>query len=409
MLVTHVKASVEDIEKMGAWHGGVEEILKMLKQVPEVEECAVLKTCNRVEVYVVSKKGSKVLLNFAKKMKVSSRIVDFLDHEESLRHLLRLAAGIESMIVGEDQILGQMKELYNLAKKAKATGRVLDLAFNKAIQVGKRVRNETKINKGSVSIGSAAVDLAEDVLGGLKGRTVMVIGAGEMGSLVARALANRNIKVIYVANRTFERAKELAQELKGQAVNYNNILEYMETSDVVIAATSAPHTILNREMLEGLNRKEKLLLIDIGNPRNISEDVKELPNVELYNLDSLKRISERNLELRREEAKKAEKIIEEELELLKLHYKRQKAEALLSAIYRKVEEIRLKEKRQAINRLSAYHTMGKIEEEVIDDLTHSFANQILAHPTKFMKTAAEEGDEEALEIVSELFGLNGSK
>ncbi len=158
MLITHTKATIDEME--GAWHGGVDQLLVRLQSHELVEECAVLKTCNRVEVYVVSPKGSKVLFEFAKRMKVSSRIVDFLDHDESLRHLMRVTSGLESMIVGEDQILGQVKELFMKAKKAGAIGKTLDTAFNKAIQVGKRVRNETGINKGSVSIGSAAVELA---------------------------------------------------------------------------------------------------------------------------------------------------------------------------------------------------------------------------------------------------------
>ncbi|MFA4936334.1 MAG: glutamyl-tRNA reductase, partial [Candidatus Methanoperedens sp.] len=211
MLITHTKATIDEMES--AWHGGIDQLLVRLKSHELVEECAVLKTCNRVEVYVVSPKGSKVLLEFAKHMKVSSRIIDFLDHEESLRHLLRLTSGLESMIVGEDQILGQVKELFGIAKKVHAVGKTLDTAFNKAIQVGKRIRNETGINKGSVSIGSAGVELAEKNLGGLEGKTVMVIGAGEMGTLVAKALANKNIKAIYVANRTFDKAAALACEL----------------------------------------------------------------------------------------------------------------------------------------------------------------------------------------------------
>src|SRR4030065_1686997 len=180
LLITHSKASIEEME--GAWHGGIDQLLVRLKAHDLVEECAVLKTCNRVEVYVVSPKGSKVLFEFAKHMKVSSRIIDFLDHEESLRHLLRLTSGLESMIVGEDQILGQVKELFQMAKKAGAVGKILDTAFNKAIQGGKRTRNETGIKKGSVSIGSAAVELAEKELGGLEGKKILVIGAGGMGT-----------------------------------------------------------------------------------------------------------------------------------------------------------------------------------------------------------------------------------
>ena len=409
MLITHTKASIEEMES--AWHGGIDQLLMHLKSHELVEECAVLKTCNRVEVFVVSPKGSKVLFEFAKHMKVSSRIIDFLDHEESLRHLLRLTSGLESMIVGEDQILGQVKDLFLHAKKMGVIGKTLDTAFNKAIQVGKRTRNETGINKGSVSIGSAAVELAEKKLGGLNGKTVLVIGAGEMGTLVARALANKNIKVIYVANRTIERAETLACELNGEAVKYESMEYFIPISDVVISATSAPHYILTRDIMSRImdKRKKEIILIDIGNPRNIEGSVDDLQGVSLYNIDSLRNISEANLEKRREEAKKAEHIIEEELMLLKRQYKRQMADKIISALYSKVEDIREKEREAAINKLKSRHTIGDIEKEVLDDMTNSFAKQILAEPTKILRNAAEKDDERFLDTVAELFKLDGVK
>jgi glutamyl-tRNA reductase len=344
-------------------------------------------------------------------MKVSSRIIDFLDHDESLRHLMRLTCGLESMIVGEDQILGQVKELYGLAKKAGTVGKTLDTAFNKSIQVGKRIRNETGINKGSVSIGSAAVELAENEIGGLDGKTVMVIGAGEMGTLVAKALANKEIKVIYVANRTFDKAEALACELNGKAVRYELMDNYIPLSDVVISATSAPHFVLTHEIISRAMEKrgKDLMLIDIGNPRNIENSVGEIKGISLHNIDGLRSISEANLAKRREEAKKAEVLIEEELTLLKKQYKRQQADTIISALYSRVEAIRCKECEEAINKLMARHTMGDVEREVLDDMTHSFAKQILAEPTKILRNAAEHDDERFLDTVAELFKLNGVK
>ncbi|MBW6517598.1 MAG: glutamyl-tRNA reductase [ANME-2 cluster archaeon] len=411
MLITHVKANVEDIEKLHAWHGGVDKILERLYSHELVEECAVLMTCNRVEVYVVSPKGSKVLFHFARMMKVPNLIVDFLDHEESMRHLMRLTSGLESMIVGEDQILGQVKDLYNLAKQTGTTGKMLDTVFSKSIQVGKRVRNETDINRGSVSIGSAAVELADDVLGNLDGKTVMIIGAGEMGSLVARALANKNIKVIYVANRTFERAETLACELNGKAIKYDLIHEYIRESDVVISATAAPHMVITKEMMEGVMKEHKrdILLIDIANPRDIDESTKEIDGVRLFNIDSLKSISEKNLVRRKSEISKVENIIDEELRLLRIQYKRQQADRIISALYSMINEIRCHERDAAINKLKAYHTIGEIETEVLNDLTHSVANKILAEPTKILRNAAEHDNELFLDTVAELFRLNGNR
>jgi glutamyl-tRNA reductase len=411
MLITHVKAGVEDIEKLHAWHGSVEKILKMLYDNEQVEECCVLMTCNRVEIYVVSPKGSKVLFHFAKKMNVPDRIVDFYDHEESMRHLMLVTSGLESMIVGEDQILGQVKDLFNIAKSTGTTGKMIDTVFSKAIHVGKRVRNETAINKGSVSIGSAAVELAEDELGSLEEKTIMVIGAGEMGTLVAKALANKNIRAIYVANRTYEKAKKLASELEGTAIKYEEMGEYFKQSDVVISATAAPHLVVTRDMIENAmsKRNKDILLVDIANPRDIEETTGEVKGVRLFNIDSLRRISERNLARRKSEIPKVKTIIEEELELLKKQYKRQNADRVISALYSTIDEIRCRERDAAINKLKANHTIGEMEYEVLNDLTHAVAYKILAEPTKVLRSAAEHDDEEYLTAVKELFKLNGSK
>ena len=411
MLITHKKASVEDIEKLHAWHGGVDQILQKLYAHELVMECAVLMTCNRVEVYVVSPKGSKVLFNFAKEMKVPNLIVDFHDHEESMHHLMRVTSGLESMIVGEDQILGQVKNLYNIAKQSKTTGKMLDTVFGKAIQVGKRVRNETMINKGSVSIGSAAVELAEDVLGTLNEKNVMIIGVGEMGTLVARALANKNINVIYVANRTFEKAEKLADELEGIAIKYELMPEYIKESDVVISATAAPHLVITREIMEDAmsKRSAEILLIDIANPRDIDETVTEIDSIKLFNIDSLRNVSERNLANRKNEIPKVNKIIEEEMELLKTYYKRQRADRIISAMYSRIDEIRCRERDVAINKLNAWLTLGEVEHDVLDDLSHSVANKILAEPTKILRSAAEHDNEELLDTAALLFGLNGSR
>ncbi len=409
MIITHTKASIEDIEH--AWHGTVGDMLHRLHSHELVHECAVLMTCNRVEVYVVSPKGSRVLFDYAKKMGVPERIVEFNDHEESLMHLMKVACGLESMIVGEDQILGQIKELYHTARQAGVTGKVLDTAFEKAIHVGKRVRSETRINKGSVSIGSAAVDLAEDVLGTLEGKTVVVIGAGTMGTLVAHALAHRNVSAIYVANRTFERAEKLAEELNGFAVRYDEKDRYIAGSDVVISATSAPHAVITSEMMRQImenreNHNRDLLLIDIATPRDIEEAASDLPYVELYNIDGLKELSDRNLQKRLQEVGRVEKIIGEEYELLRLQYKRQRADKIIATLYSQIQDLRIRERERAVNRLSAKHTLGDFERQVLDDLTHAITNKVLAEPTKTLRNAAAEEDLDFLETTAALFKLD---
>ena len=405
MLVTHRTASIDEIER--AWHGDVETILKWVMSQDRVEECAVLKTCNRVEVYVVAPRGEKVLFDLAKKARVSSRIIDFHDHDESLLHLLRLASGLESMIIGEDQILGQMKELTQIAMKAGTTGWMLETAFKKAIQVGKRVRKETRINERSVSVGSAAVDLAEEILGDLKGKSVLVIGAGETGELISRALLSREIGSLAVTNRTLSSAVCLAESLGGEAVPFDDMPRRLHIADVVISATSAPHYILLKSDIEMAmaDRSNKLLIIDIANPRDVDQAAAEVSGVQLHNIDSLKNISRENMMQRMAEAARVEEIITEELQLLRAKYKRKEAEELLARLYSQAELIKDQEVRKAMNKLSARHTLGEIEQQVLCDMSRSIVNKILSEPTKSLKSAAERGDLEILKSLCELFRL----
>ncbi|MDL2261384.1 glutamyl-tRNA reductase [Methanimicrococcus sp. OttesenSCG-928-J09] len=406
MVISHKKATVAEMEC--AWPLTTEEMLSKLYENELVYECVILKTCNRAEIYVVSEKGSSVLFNFSKAIGVETRIVDFYDHEESLDHLLRLSCGLESMIMGEDQILGQIRDAYNLAVKQKTIGRILDTAFTKAIQVGKRARTETRINEGSVSIGSAAVELAEDTLGGLDGKTIMVVGVGEIGILVARALADKDLEGIYISNRTHQKAQELAYELGGEAILFDNVPNYLENADVVISATGAPHYVITKKIVEEAIPKRNgkpLFMVDIANPRDIEETVDELDGVTLCNIDNLRVVSEKTLKMRNEEAKKVLEIIGEEIILLGKQYKRQRADDIIAALYRNVYDIREEEKQKAVNKFRVKHTIGEFEETILENLTHSIANQILAEPTKILRNAAESDDDELLEAVARVFNI----
>ena len=406
MVISHKKATVAEMEC--AWPLTAEEMLDKLFENELVYECVILKTCNRAEIYVVSEKGSSVLFNFSKAIGVETRIVEFHDHGESIDHLLRLSCGLESMIVGEDQILGQIRDAYNLAVKKKTIGRILDTAFTKAIQVGKRARTETHINEGSTSIGSAAVELAEDCLGGLDGKSIMVVGVGEIGVLVARALADKNLEGIYISNRTHQKAKELAYDLGGEAILFDDVPNYLKNADVVISATGAPHYVITKKTVEEilpLRNGKPLFMVDIANPRDIEESVNDLEDVTLCNIDNLRVISEKTLKMRNEEAKKVIEIIIEEIDLLKKQYKRQRADNIIAALYRNVYDIREEEKQKAVNKFRVKHTIGEFEETILENLTHSIANQILAEPTKILRNAAEYDDDDLLEAVAAVFNI----
>ncbi|NLI61791.1 MAG: glutamyl-tRNA reductase [Methanosarcinaceae archaeon] len=406
MVISHKKATVAEMES--AWSEGTDALLEKLYSNDDVYECVILKTCNRAEIYIVSEKGSPVLFRFAKEIGFSSRIVDFYNHDESLRHLLRLACGLESMIVGEDQILGQIRDAYNLAVKRQTIGKVLGTAFSKAIQVGKRARTETSINKGSVSIGSAAVELAEESLGGLDGKTILVVGVGEIGVLVARALADKNLEGIYISNRTFDKAKTIAYELGGEAIPFDDISKYLEKADVLISATGAPHFVIKKDMVEeAMKTRENrpLFMVDIASPRDIEESSGDVSGVTLCNIDNLQVISVRTLQNRKKEAIKVMEIIEDELILLDKQYKRQRADDLIAALYKNVYSIRQDEMQTAINKLKTKHTIGDFETDILEHLTHAIANQILGEPTKVLRDAAEVNNEELLSSIAHVFSI----
>ncbi len=267
------------------------------------------------------------------------------------------------------------------------------------------------INERSISVGSAAVDLAEEILGDLKGKSVLVIGAGDTGELISRALLARDIGSLWVTNRTLASAEALADCLGAEAVPFEEMRLRLKRADVVISATAAPHYILLKEDIEKAmaGREAKLLLIDIANPRDIDEDAGLIPGVELHNIDSLKNISSENMQQRMAEVAKVESIIQEEFMLLKAKYKRKQAEDMLATLYSQAEVIKDQEVKRAMNKLSSRHTLGAIEQQVLQDMSHSIVNKLLSEPTKVLKSAAERGDERLLASLSELFRLEETR
>ncbi len=395
--ITHKKATLKEIET--AWHGDLKSLIDRILSNPDICECAILMTCNRVEVYVVGKNTEETLRKIASKMHVSERIIDYYKNSECVEHLFRVASGLESMIVGEDQILGQVKDFYNLCKEYGGIGRVLDLVFSKAIHVGTKVRKLTGINKGSVSIGSAAVELAEKKLGCLEGKNVLIVGAGEMAKLVAKNLKCKNCNIA-VANRTLENAEKLAKEVNGKAYPLEKLRELIAKSDVIISATSARGYIITADMIEN---PEKKLFIDIAMPRDIDPAIKEL-GAELYTIDDLREISEENLKRRQEEAKKAEKIIEEEVKHFKVMLKDMKATSAISAMYMRAEDIKKDEILELYNKLAAKYNVDESVLPLLEEFASSFIKKFLRLPTVRLRKAAREDRDYILDAVEYVFG-----
>lgn len=366
-------------------------------QISDVQEYLYMKTCNRSEIYMVT-------TTFPEKLISKSDNYVIQEDEKALRHLLRLASGLESMILGEDQILGQIKDARKKAIKEGSIGPVLRTVFTKAIHVGQLARNKTRINQGTLSIGSAAVELAESVHGNLKCKKVLVIGAGKMGTLVARALVEKKLKAIVVANRTYQSAVKLASELGGYAIHFEKLMDDMADADVVISATGAPHKILTYEKVKNAvlteNRKS-IVMIDLANPRDIDENVKDL-GIKLFNIDDLRVIANDSVKMRQLEVSDVESIVEDELKLLSKSLKHLEVEPLISSIRINAEEIRRTETGKAFKMLGDLG--GK--EKVVDDLSQVIIDRIFSDVIKNLRTAAEEDDENTIRAVEKMFMNN---
>lgn len=286
-----------------------------------IDQCVLLSTCNRMEIYFWGEDPGKALndiydnyLMVEKDLRGKSDYFYEFSGKKALIHLCRVLAGLDSMVLGETEIFGQGKDAYRIALEEGLTGMHSNKVFQKAFSIAKKVRTETSINEGATSIGSVAVDLAEQIFGELEGAKVLILGAGEMSRLTAQALKSRGAESVFVANRSYERAVELATAIGGKAIKYDGWVEYLKDIDIVIASTAAPHYILHQDMLLGLREKRhyrSLFLIDISVPRNISPDTAEIEEVYLYDIDTLRQLAD-DARLNRElEIKKCEDLIQQ--------------------------------------------------------------------------------------------------
>ena len=398
ILNLRVDHKIADIQSMEIISKDIDELFWQLKEKYSIIDYIEISTCNRKEYYLHSEyiPEDEELLSHDNQ----SIVIDY--GQSAVMHLLRMTSGLESMIVGEDQILGQVKDSKRKAEKEHHCGKVLDAIFTKAIHVGQVVRNKTNINKGSVSIGSAAIDLAEKHIGSLNDKSVLVIGAGKMGRLVAKALAEKDLNAIFVANRTFYVAVELAKDLGGEAILFTDLEEYLATADLVISATSAPHAIITKERLLGIEMDyENIMMVDIANPRDISDDVSEL-GVKSFNIDDLREIADENTRLRKKEFGEAENIINDEFILLKESFKIMEVDEILGNLRASMEEIRQRETQKANVKLA--NVDGSVK--ILDNLTNSIVNKIFYDISKKVKQAAKEENEEILAACEYIFDNN---
>lgn len=386
-----------------------EEARKRLPGVPWITEYIIVRTCNRFEVYAATpdNASSKSFFDGLIRTNVpSSNIAYVLEDKDSIRHLFRVVCGLDSLIVGEDQIQHQVRESYIKAKEEGHVNGMLGRLFDKAMAVGKRVRTETALNKGAVSVGSAAVELAEGRLGDLAGKSITILGAGDIASVIAKNLVGKNLGTVIVSNRTYSRAIELADELGGKAVSMARMTDAVSDSDVVLVATGAPHAVLKyTHVSEAMSRRpdRPLLIIDVSISRNTEDTVTSIENVEVENMDSLESIAMRNAQRRRSEIAAAEKIITEELAKIDAEQKEQFANDVIRRIGIKLAGIRDHELATARSRMGSADTS-----ELLDDLSRAVVNKITAELYKNLREASRDGRMDTCGAAVELFGLEGS-
>ena len=412
--LNHRTAPVEIREKFSLSPEKIKKGLGRLEKYDNLQEAVVLSTCNRSEIYAVVSRGcSNTVASFWADLNGTECTEEFFqqytyryEDEDCVEHLLRVTASLDSLVIGEGQILSQVKHAYAIAQSANATGTLLNLLFNRAIAAGKRVRNETKIAFNAVSVSYAAVELARARLGDFSGCRVLLFGAGKMAELTATHLMCQGLKSLYVANRHIERATELACRYGGQAVEWPEVYGLLGSMDIVITSTGAPHYVIHRrEIVHALEARQgkPLVLIDIAVPRDVEPAVGELPEVCLYNIDDLKAVVDDNIQERQKEAMIAEGIIKEEVEALMERFAYFSMQPVMVQLSDKAEFIRCRELKRAMRKLP---DLSEEEYRVIEKMTHMIVRKMLRDPMRMVNSTAGTSRERILKFaIRKLFKL----
>ncbi|WP_182013914.1 glutamyl-tRNA reductase [Haloquadratum walsbyi] len=401
--VSHNRASVEEIELAGERDSRT--IMETLLTRDGITESFAIQTCNRSEAYVVADgavAGRRALASFAPDVR-DGAVVD-MSHEESLRHLLRVATGLESLVLGEDQILGQFKRAIEVARGIGALGPMLEAGVTKAIHVGERARSETSINEGAVSIGSAAVRLAGQSVG-LNGRKALVIGAGEMGSLVAESLASTNISEVVIANRTIENAESIAETINSPAyaVSLDSLTEVITEASIIMTATGYGKYLIEPTDIDGAG---ETFIIDLAQPRNVHPATADIENAIVQDIDALESITKETEASRQAAAREVDAMIDEEFDRLLESYKRQRADEAISEMYEAAEHVKRREVETALEKLEKQGTLTDNQRETVSSMADTLINQLLAAPTKSLRDAAAEDDWTTIQTAMTLFDPN---
>jgi glutamyl-tRNA reductase len=421
LLVTglnHRTAPVEVRERLAFDAASLPLALETLRLREGMLEGMILSTCNRVEVTVTSEEQADPRAAIEEFLAEARRLdrgnlaphLYCFEGRDAIRHIFRVAASLDSMVVGEPQILGQMKQAYAAAKSAGTVSGFLETVLTRAFSVAKRVRSETEIGQSAVSVSYAAVELAREIFGSLAGRKIMLVGAGKMSELAARHLRRSGAGDIYVTNRTRERAEQLAGLFRGTIVEYSAFLSTLPEVDILIASSGAPHYILTRDDVRAAiskRRNRPMFLIDIAVPRNIDPDVNQLDNVFLYDIDDLERVVQSNVQGRMKEAEQAELIISDEVDRLVLRLQAREVTPMIVSLQEQLEQLRQAELSRVRGKLSG---LTPDQLEAVEALTRGLINKIAHGPITELRRNAGQPDGSALaDIIRRLFRLEETR
>ena len=373
-------------------------------------ECVILQTCNRVELFGTGRdfdleKIKKTWASLAGLEDSSFKEnLELCENEEVYRHLLKLTSGLDSMVIGEEQILGQIKKSITAARDAKFSGERLNTLFDKAIRIGTRVRNSTGISKGGISVGSMAVKLAEENVDELKTKRILLIGTGESATLVAKSLKKRAYE-FFISSRTMERSKAFSETLGGKPIRFEDVLSSFDKYDVLFVATSAPYFLVTFDRIkQAMDAKQLgMMILDLSNPRTVDEKVATLQGIKLMNLDQIAEMVDKNMRSRIGKVSTVENIINEELLVVEASMNRLEAEPIVKNVFKNIDSLRVKELQKALQML------GETDEKrikIIEELTKAVVESIVSAPMNNLRKASEQGNPDLLNAASKLFDYN---
>lgn len=406
--LNHNTAPVEIRERLAFPADKLPNILLDLKSIPGIDEGFILSTCNRVEIAATVDSEADLCDFLARVHRMDARTIrEYLyeyEDRDAIRHLFRVASSLDSMVVGEPQILGQLKAAYEAAKTSGSVTGFLDSVLTRAFSVAKRVRTETEIGQNAVSVSYAAVELAKQIFGSLKGKKVLLVGAGKMSELAARHLERAGVGEILVTNRSPERARQMAELFSGRIVDYPTFVSALPDIDVLIASSGAPHYILHKDDMKkviGARKNRPMFLIDIAVPRNIEPAVNELDNVFLFDIDDLQKVVQSNLQSRQQEAQEAEQIVAEEVERMVTRLRAREMGPMIVSLQQQLETVRMAEMERVRGKLGA---LTPQQEEAIESLTRGIINKIAHGPISELRKGA--GNHHITDVIRRVFRLD---